>query len=343
MTGITHNEKLAGQTDDPTKPVSKNDWIAEHDKGDIADAVNTFTLATLNSLVSDATLDDSGDSRTPTAHDLSGALHNASTLANLNLKISDATLDDSSASRTPSAHDLAGAEHNADVLADLNAKISDATLLDTAAIQFKTGALHAAADHENAGSLEIRLDDLKATEDNTDLNASTTAHGLLPKLDNDDTHFLDGKGAWATPDHGSIGGVSANDHHRAPTVIGVLDYYSTKKSTTSLTLVDFHTVSVTIPAAGRLVAHVIFSFINSVANQAIYLQLFDDASVAMVGGLYTQTSVYGGTGGKRYNGSIMGTKTYGSSGSDIIHLKWCVQGGTGYSIPCFIVIYFFPD
>jgi len=46
----------------------------------------------------------------------------------------------------------------------------------------------------------IRLDNLKATEDNTDLNASTTAHGLLPKLDDDDTHFLDGKGAWSSLD-----------------------------------------------------------------------------------------------------------------------------------------------
>lgn len=40
------------------------------------------------------------DARTPTAHDLSGALHNSTTLANLNLKISDANLDDASSPRT---------------------------------------------------------------------------------------------------------------------------------------------------------------------------------------------------------------------------------------------------
>lgn len=46
---------------------------------------------------------------------------------------------------------------------------------------------------------EIRLDDLKATEDNTDLNASTSAHGLMPKLDNIPTHYFNGQGALTTP------------------------------------------------------------------------------------------------------------------------------------------------
>jgi len=73
---------------------------------------------------------------------------------------------------TPAAHDLGGAEHTADVLADVNAKISDATLLDTGDIQFKTGALHAAADHENAGGLEVNVGGLS---------------GLLA----DDQHVLD--------------------------------------------------------------------------------------------------------------------------------------------------------
>lgn len=41
---------------------------------------------------------------TPAAHDLGGVSHNADTLANLNTKVSDATLDDSGDPRTPSAH-----------------------------------------------------------------------------------------------------------------------------------------------------------------------------------------------------------------------------------------------
>lgn len=41
-----------------------------------------------------------------------------------------------------------------------------------------------------------KLDDFGSPDDNTDLNASTSAHGLCPKLDNDVTHFLNGQGGW---------------------------------------------------------------------------------------------------------------------------------------------------
>ena len=59
-----------------------------------------------------------------------------------------------------------------------------------------------------AAAKTVKLDDFTAPDDNTDLDASTSKHGLLRKLDNDDTHFLDGKGAWATPaGGGGIGGL----------------------------------------------------------------------------------------------------------------------------------------
>ena len=45
-----------------------------------------------------------------------------------------------------------------------------------------------------------RLDDCLAPEDNTDLNASITAHGLLPKLSNTATEFLNGQGGWSNVD-----------------------------------------------------------------------------------------------------------------------------------------------
>lgn len=68
------------------------------------------------------------------------------------------------------------------------------------------------ASHELGGGDAIKLDDLSTPDDNTDLNASTTKHGLLRKLDNSATHFLDGQGAWSTPDHGSLGGLTDDDH-----------------------------------------------------------------------------------------------------------------------------------
>lgn len=48
-----------------------------------------------------------------------------------------------------------------------------------------------------------KLDDMSAPDDNTDLDASTSAHGLMPKLDNSATNFLNGQGAWAVPDSGA--------------------------------------------------------------------------------------------------------------------------------------------
>lgn len=42
--------------------------------------------------------------------------------------------------------------------------------------------------------------------DVTTYNASITKHGLLPKLPNDETKFMNGKGMWATPEGGGGGG-----------------------------------------------------------------------------------------------------------------------------------------
>ena len=54
-----------------------------------------------------------------------------------------------------------------------------------------------------------KLDQLAAPTDVTTLNSSTSTHGLLPKLDNTSTHFLDGTGAWSTPAAGSTDGWTA--------------------------------------------------------------------------------------------------------------------------------------
>lgn len=60
-----------------------------------------------------------------------------------------------------------------------------------------------ASQHLSGGADSIKLDDLAAPDDNTDLNASASAHGLLPKLSNVATEFLNGQGSWATPAGGS--------------------------------------------------------------------------------------------------------------------------------------------
>lgn len=60
----------------------------------------------------------------------------------------------------------------------------------------RTGAvIPEAADYFNV----LKLDDCAAPDDNTDLNSSITAHGLLKKLSNDANNFMNGVGNWVTP------------------------------------------------------------------------------------------------------------------------------------------------
>jgi hypothetical protein len=57
---------------------------------------------------------------------------------------------------------------------------------------------HAAA-HASGGADAVKLDDLAAPDDNTDLNATTGQHGLLPKLGGGSTNYLRADGTWAAP------------------------------------------------------------------------------------------------------------------------------------------------
>lgn len=54
-----------------------------------------------------------------------------------------------------------------------------------------------ATTHKTGGTDALRLDELEEPTDNTNLNASVSAHGLLPKLDNNPSHYLDGTGQWS--------------------------------------------------------------------------------------------------------------------------------------------------
>lgn len=65
-----------------------------------------------------------------------------------------------------------------------------------------------AATHRTGGGDILRLDELGEPTDNSRLNASTAAHGLLLKLQGGTTKFLRADGTWATP---SGGGGSGDD------------------------------------------------------------------------------------------------------------------------------------
>jgi len=68
----------------------------------------------------------------------------------------------------------------------------------------RTPTAHAAT-HKSGGSDLIALDTLGATTDITTLNASSSAHGLLPKLSGTATSYLDGTGAYSIPAGPALG------------------------------------------------------------------------------------------------------------------------------------------
>lgn len=72
----------------------------------------------------------------------------------------------------------------------------------------RTPTSHATS-HKSAGGDSIKLDELAAPTDVTTLDATTGAHGLLPKLGGGTTNFLRADGTWATP----AGGSSATFNH----------------------------------------------------------------------------------------------------------------------------------
>lgn len=89
--------------------------------------------------------------------------------------------------------------------------LDQGTMTDTyICVYDSAGALVCNTDPSTYMTASTKLDDFATPDDNTDLNASTTYHGLLPKLDNNTAHFLNGQGTWATPAGGGDVSVSGS-------------------------------------------------------------------------------------------------------------------------------------
>lgn len=88
-----------------------------------------------------------------------------------------------------------------------NKALFDATTPAALASAAATGSATVAARRDHVHAVP-KLDDCAAPDDNTDLNASTSAHGLLKKLSNVSTEFMNGQGNWATPAGGGGGSLT---------------------------------------------------------------------------------------------------------------------------------------
>lgn len=92
--------------------------------------------------------------------------------------------------------------------------------------------LHASS-HMYGGSDAVKLDDLAVPDDNTDLDATTGRHGLLPKLGGGSTNFFRADGTWAAPAGGPGGSITVEESDGTPSVATV-----TKIKVTNGTLTD---------------------------------------------------------------------------------------------------------
>jgi microcystin-dependent protein len=113
------------------------------------------------------------------------------------------TFDD----RTNPHHLIEGRQN--DAITQLELKVGVDSSNDTSSLDWKISNILSgnvtiapsphAVTHEAGGTDPLPLDALSAASDNTNLNSSVSAHGLLPKLVNDATKYLDGTGHFSVP------------------------------------------------------------------------------------------------------------------------------------------------
>jgi hypothetical protein len=124
------------------------------------------------------------------------------------LQIIDGIMSIKSALGTTKLDDLAAPDNNT----DLNVSISAhglCPILSNSASQYLNGigtfttptvasSAHASS-HASGQSDAIKIDDLAAGDNNTDLDSTSTKHGLCPKLSGTSTQALLGNGSWGSP------------------------------------------------------------------------------------------------------------------------------------------------
>jgi len=88
-----------------------------------------------------------------------------------------------------------------------NMRLSPPFVVDDITLQVVNGVISV-----KSSASVTKLDDLLSPDDNTDLNATSSAHGLLMKLSNSSVQFLNGQGSWAAPNHANLGSIGTNSH-----------------------------------------------------------------------------------------------------------------------------------
>lgn len=113
----------------------------------------------------------------------------------------------------------------------------------------RTPTAHAAT-HKTGGSDAVKLDELSAPTDVTTLNASTAAHGLMPKLPNDAAKFANGVGGYTTPAPTPPGGTTTQIQFNDGSVFNGSANLTFDKVTALLKLLGLFQLEATFNASG---------------------------------------------------------------------------------------------
>lgn len=99
----------------------------------------------------------------------------------------------------PGAHHLTHETGGSDPITVLDAAVLTTGVINPARLPATMTPSAHRTSHQSGGTDAIALDTLSAPTDVTTLNASTSAHGLLPKLSGNAAQFLAGDGTFQTP------------------------------------------------------------------------------------------------------------------------------------------------
>lgn len=116
----------------------------------------------------------------------------------------------------------------------------------TGQVTFTSGFLKANGTNPFSTVPNIVENDLSFSDVTTG-NASTTKHGFLPKLNNDDTYFLSGKGTWAVPEYMYPTGISGSS---SGSVLSLSIGYRSNLSSDGITTSAYNLTGATDSAAG---------------------------------------------------------------------------------------------
>lgn len=200
----------------PYTPTTLADWDGAADPGDVADALDQLAERTTD-------LEAGGAGVTSVSGTAPIASSGGATPA---ISLNDDGVSDAKLRNSGACSVIGRSANSTGDPADISAASDDQFLCRRAGVLGFGGLVAAdipahATSHQSGGSDAIKLDDLSAPDDNTDLNASVAAHGLLRKLSNVATEYLDGTGGWSVP--AGAGTVDAEDVTYTPVDVDMWD------------------------------------------------------------------------------------------------------------------------